>query len=214
MKSIVIWPAFMVIVCLVFMSVFAFPRIAISALLSVVAIAAFFTAFFGFVVTAMHDPLPKIGEKSIFGKRFSSFRTVSIRTVYLLTSSVYAWTIAKRLELAPAGLDTPGLVLRLMGEASQIIILLAFFWWMVLPVDLLRLRKSGRARGIEKLAVQVKEFADSRVDPLISRGLVWTVLKVGKLSLESRIWILLAFYLVPVFLLIGVNYVDNHYVDF
>lgn len=160
------------------------------------------TALYGVGLTVVHEPLVPISETSVLGRRVASFVKISLAAVALMFTTSFSWIIAERLSvrLSSGGRITDVLI-SLASELLLPISLFAYFWWMTLSVDLLRIKKAGRASTLVKLLQIVGSSAlgtELGVSTSIDRPIGRALYRLGCFLMGDWWWILASFYLAPV----------------
>ncbi len=122
----------------------------------IVAVAAFFlilgAAVVAVAITAVLPPWRPFAEASIFGKHVSDLSRLLVRLLAFFGNTALAWIVA--LNVAFQTTDTADIMSipnQLWGIFLSLAALIAYVYWLRIPVDLLRARKTGRLRGIALL---------------------------------------------------------------
>jgi len=170
----------------------------------------FLTVVAGIAVTVAHPPLRPLAEHSIFFSRLMLFVKVASALAALLFTTLFAWAMGSDLDrtsLAPnAVMDT----VQTYGKILlSLLMAFAIFYWMTLAVDLLRLKRAGRERGIELLLAKmsnsraaewpeesrgVRRLREKGVRIDLARIMVRRLLQT---VLNSPLWIIASFYMMP-----------------
>jgi hypothetical protein len=211
MKKLALWAVMVIVIIVAYVSA---PVVLTWILIVGTVGAVVATALYGLAVTIVHEPLRSLSDMSIFGSRMTSLVKAIIGTVALLFTTLFAWLVGVELDMT---LPTANRVMDVFREAGQVLLypitLFAFFWWLTLSVDLLRIGRIGRETTLTMLmrrAAEIPILADFEDAGWPVRAIGRAILWFGRKLLSEWWWILLAFYMAPPLVGIGIVAVIMH----
>ena len=129
-------------------------------------------------ITAVLPPRRPFAEVSILGKHVSDLSKLLVRLLAFFGNTALAWIVALNVAFQTTGtVDIMSIPNQLWGIFLSLAALIAYAYWLRIPVDLLRTRKTGRLRGIAVLTTRWlrPRIASVRLERFIARASGWLV---------------------------------------
>jgi len=129
-------------------------------------------------ITAVLPPRRPFAEVSILGKHVSDFSKLLVRLLAFFGNTALAWIVALNVAFQTTGtVDIMSIPNQLWGIFLSLAALIAYAYWLRVPVDLLRARKTGRLRGIALLTTRWlrPHIASVELERFVTRASGWLV---------------------------------------
>lgn len=172
-------------------------QVILYALVAVVVAVVLATVLVGAVVTAVLPPLRPVSETSILGRRVVTLARWGLGAAALFSGAYVSWMVAATYDAAKDDpelfTEATSLLANVLWGALGVASLITCIW---LSIDLLRVGKRRRSNAVDVIA--------RRTGRLLGVDTNW-IRRMARLLMASRVWILIAFYMLPVAIVAAVE---------